>query len=89
MFFIKKFFFKKAQNKQDELSKLIEAFYNFDLEKSGYLSRQDLEYIVTTDGNPLAGKELQDFLNEGDFNRDGIIDYKAFAQILLADEDKM
>lgn len=46
--------------------KLQEAFYNFDDEKQGYLSIDDLRYIVTSDGNPLTGADLEEFLQEAD-----------------------
>ncbi len=107
-----------------------EAFYNFDEEKTGYLSIDDLRYIVTTgawavfrrkrwrelgeaaellalawsnkreeafvavltffslaDGNPLAGQDLEDFLAEADIFKNGVVDYKAFAQLLLSEDN--
>ena len=65
--FFPMFIFPSTQNQggnKSERQKLQEAFYNFDEEKQGYLSIDDLRYIVTTDGNPLAGQDLEEFLKE-------------------------
>ena len=77
----------QSKSNKSELEKLQEAFYNFDEEKTGYLSIDDLRYIVTTDGNPLSGADLEDFLAEADIYKNGVVDYKAFSEILLS-EDK-
>jgi calmodulin len=66
--------------------KLQEAFYNFDDEKQGYLSIDDLRYIVTSDGNPLTGADLEEFLQEADIFKNGVVDYKAFAALLLSED---
>lgn len=51
-----------------------------------YLSIDDLRYIVTTDGNPLSGQDLEEFLAEADIFKNGVVDYKAFAEMLLSEQ---
>ena len=58
----------------------------FFLLQQGYISIDDLRYIVTTDGNPLSGPDLEEFLQEADIYKNGVIDYKAFAGLLLAED---
>ncbi len=38
-----------------------------------YLSIDDLRYIVTTDGNPLSGQDLEEFLQEADIFKNGVV----------------
>ncbi len=61
-----------SKTNKTELEKLQEAFYNFDDEKQGYLSIDDLRYIVTSDGNPLTGTDLEEFLAEADIFKNGM-----------------
>lgn len=42
-------------------------------EKTGYLSIDDLRFIVTTDGNPLSGQDLEEFLAEADIFKNGVV----------------
>ncbi len=38
-----------------------------------YLSIDDLRYIVTSDGNPLSGQDLEEFLQEADIFKNGVV----------------
>ena len=58
-----------------------------DEEKQGYLSVDDVRYIVTSDGNPLSGQDLEEFLKEIDIHGNGVIDYGAVAVMLCAEFD--
>eukprot|EP00339_Tiarina_fusa_P012044 CAMPEP_0117034754 /NCGR_PEP_ID=MMETSP0472-20121206/24723_1 /TAXON_ID=693140 ORGANISM="Tiarina fusus, Strain LIS" /NCGR_SAMPLE_ID=MMETSP0472 /ASSEMBLY_ACC=CAM_ASM_000603 /LENGTH=74 /DNA_ID=CAMNT_0004744017 /DNA_START=31 /DNA_END=255 /DNA_ORIENTATION=- len=66
---------------------LQEAFFNFDEEKTGYVSIQTLRDLVTTDGEPMH--DVEDFLAEAEQFSDGRgnVDYKSFAECMLSGGD--
>lgn len=41
--------------------------------RGSYLSIDDLRYIVTSDGNPLSGQDLEEFLQEADIFKNGVV----------------
>ncbi len=43
--------------------------------------------LASSDGNPLSGQDLEDFLAEADIFKNGVVDYKAFAQLLLSEDN--
>jgi Ca2+-binding EF-hand superfamily protein len=67
---------------------LQEAFYNFDQDRDGYLTLDELRYIVTSDGEKMPNDEVEEFIQEaGSFSQDGYFDYKAFSNMLLSEEE--
>jgi len=67
---------------------LQEAFYNFDLDKDGYLTLDELRFIVTADGEKMSAAEADEFIAEAaNFASDGYVDYKTFATMMLSEDD--
>eukprot|EP01132_Coremiostelium_polycephalum_P000618 gene618-767_t len=67
----------------DPKTQLIEAFYNFDHEYSGYVSVEEFRGVLR-DGLPMSEAEITEFLTTADPNNTGYIDYKAFAAMLFS-----
>ena len=68
---------------EQEITQLIEAFYNFDLDKDGYLSTEELEHIMMDQAMCLSKAEADEFIAEGHPDQDGYVDYKALARFLV------
>lgn len=62
---------------------ILEAFKVFDTEGTGYILASDLKHIVTSIGNKLSKKSAEEMINEADLDKDGKIDYVAFAKLLV------
>jgi len=71
-------------NVQKEIEELSVAFYNFDLDKSGTITVEDLRWIVVGKGAKMSYEEADEFLAEIDFNQNGVIDYHAVSEFLVS-----
>ena len=71
---------KKHHINPDE--ELREAFRVFDKDGDGFISAAELRIVMTSLGEKLTDKEVEDMLNEADANNDGKIDYEG-KQVLL------
>jgi len=58
-----------AQNLDD----LKECFYNFDHDKDGYLTVDELRHLLTNVGDPMNGQEVEEILREADPQGTGMI----------------
>ena len=65
---------KKHHINPDE--ELREAFRVFDKDGDGFISAAELRIVMTSLGEKLTDKEVEDMLNEADANNDGKIDYE-------------
>ena len=80
---IKKFleyFYKSIKNEKDDI--LIEAFKTFDKDGTGIASINELKHMLTTVGNKLSQKEVEDLFNETGVDKSGYISYKKFINVI-------
>lgn len=69
-------FLKKSYKKPDKVkSDLKKAFQVFDLNGDGFISREELQKVLTKMGEKLTEKEVDEMLKKADKNGDGKIDY--------------
>jgi len=67
----------------DEQRLLEEAFFNFDTERSGFISVDEMRGLLR-DGQPMSESEIDEFIKTGDPSGSGWIDYKQFSAFLMA-----
>ena len=60
------------------------AYKIFDKKKDGVICCAELKHIMTNLGEGLSDNEIQEMMNEADLNRDGLLDYEEFLNIMLA-----
>jgi len=63
---------------------LMEAFYNFDEDKDGYISVEDMNVVMMTKGAKMSREESAAFCQEIDFHHNGQINYAEAINYLLA-----
>ncbi|KAK0043957.1 EF-hand calcium-binding domain-containing protein 7-like isoform X1 [Biomphalaria pfeifferi] len=63
---------------------LLKAFHKIDLNGDGYISLDELYKIMTTKGEKMSKDEVKDIIDEVDENKDGKLDYKEFAKMVLS-----
>jgi Ca2+-binding EF-hand superfamily protein len=64
---------------------LLDAFFNFDTDKDGYISVEDLVVHMMTKGAKMSREEATQFAQEVDFDHDGHVYYQEAADYLLQD----
>jgi len=69
-----------AKSARDQL---MDAFFNFDTDKDGYISCEDLIIHMMTKGAKMSREEATAFAQEVDFDHDGHIYYQEVADYLL------
>lgn len=60
----------------------------FDRDGNGYISAEELRYVVTTFGEVLTNEEAEELIAMFDKNKDGLLEYEEFvawAKTSLAD----
>ncbi|CAL1545221.1 unnamed protein product [Lymnaea stagnalis] len=62
---------------------LMKAFRKIDINGDGYISLDELLKIMTTRGEKMSRAEVKELIDEVDENKDGKLDYKEFAQMVL------
>ncbi|KAG5679868.1 hypothetical protein PVAND_009405 [Polypedilum vanderplanki] len=62
------------------------AFKVFDKDNNGFVSFDELKYILTSFGEKLTDEEVQDILHEADKDRNGKLDYEEFIAMYLEKE---
>lgn len=65
-----------------EEDELLECFRAFDKNNDGFISRQELEEVMSRLGENLSPQEISDMMNEADTNKDGQIDFKEFKKLI-------
>ena len=68
----------------DPEQELREAFRVFDKNGDGFISAEELRIVMTSLGERLTDKEVDDMLKEADSNNDGKIDYSGQLNILMS-----
>jgi len=61
----------------------MDAFFNFDMDKDGYISVEDLVITMMTKGAKMSREEATTFAQEVDFDHDGHVYYQEAADYLL------
>jgi len=73
---------------KSEKEALIDAFYNFDADKDGFISVEDMIVIMMTKGAKMNATEATAFAKEVDFDNDGHINYMEAIEFLLSANDQ-
>ncbi|XP_060606890.1 calmodulin-beta-like [Ruditapes philippinarum] len=73
---------KRAHNHPDPEADLREAFKVFDKDGDGFICAKELRVVMTSLGEKLTDKEVDDMLKEADINGDGKIDFDEFAAMM-------
>ncbi|KAJ7362123.1 hypothetical protein OS493_013214 [Desmophyllum pertusum] len=74
--------------RDDMEQNLRQAFRVFDRDGNGYISVDELRYVVTTFGEVLTNEEAEELIAMFDTNKDGLLEYEEFvswAKSSLAD----
>ncbi|KAL0091390.1 calmodulin [Phycomyces blakesleeanus] len=70
---------KSVFHDQDDL---VLCFQQFDKNKDGLISRQELEQVMADLGERMSPQEIKDMMDEADTNKDGFIDFEEFKHLL-------
>ncbi|KAI9024327.1 hypothetical protein CLU79DRAFT_746598 [Phycomyces nitens] len=70
---------KSIIHDQDDL---VLCFQQFDKNKDGLISRQELEQVMADLGERMTAQEIKDMMDEADTNKDGFIDFEEFKHLL-------
>lgn len=65
-------------SKDDMEQTLRQAFRVFDRDGNGYISTEELRYVVTTFGEKLTHEEAEELIAMFDKNKDGKLEYEEF-----------
>lgn len=76
---------KKMQDCDSE-DDLVDAFRAFDIDGNGCISANELKYVLANVGEKLTEEEIEEMIRETDTDGDGLIDYKEFIRILIAQQ---
>ncbi|XP_060596607.1 calmodulin-A-like isoform X2 [Ruditapes philippinarum] len=63
------------QRRADPEQEMREAFRVFDKDNNGYISADELRYVMTNLGEKLTDQEVAEMIREADMNGDGMVDY--------------
>lgn len=70
-------FLKRSYKKPDEIKlDLKKAFRILDINGDGFITREELQKVLTKMGETLTEKEVDEMMEKADKNRDGKIDYE-------------
>ena len=58
-----------------EVEEIADAFKIFDKNGDGFINAQELRQVMTSLGEHLTEKELEDMMKEADTDGDGLINY--------------
>ncbi|XP_044755713.1 calcium-binding protein E63-1 isoform X2 [Coccinella septempunctata] len=78
---------KQIQNlrpvlKADSCEDLLAAFKVFDLNKDGYITKDELKTAMETIGEVATDDQIDDFIVKADKDKDGKINYEEFVKML-------
>ncbi|GBG86742.1 hypothetical protein CBR_g41807 [Chara braunii] len=75
---------KKMKDLESEEDELKEAFMVFDKDQNGFISSQELMYVMMNLGEKLSKEEAEEMIKEAGSQSDGQINYEEFVKVLLA-----
>lgn len=61
---------------------LLEAFKIFDRDGNGYITLQNLTYIISRIDNNVTEKEVEEMMKEADLDKDGKISFDEFIKLM-------
>jgi len=70
----------RATDSEEEIK---EAFKVFDKDGNGYISAAELRQVMTSLGEKLTEKEVDEMIREADIDGDGQINYDEFVKMML------
>lgn len=80
-------FLRRSYKKPDEVkTELKKAFQVFDMNKDGFISREELHSVLTKMGEQLTEEEVDEMMEEADKNGDGKIDYEEYVETMYPKE---
>ncbi|MER7986969.1 EF-hand domain-containing protein [Streptomyces noursei] len=74
----------RKSKKTDSVDEIIEAFKVFDKDADGIISTVEVRHILTTLGDKLTDEEVNEMLQEADFDGDGQINYSDLVKIMTS-----
>lgn len=69
---------RKYKQMEDTQESVKEAFKMFDKDGDGFITSDELKYVMTNLGEKLTEEEADEMLREADTNGDGVINYEEF-----------
>ena len=76
----KSFCIKKFEKSKDCVDDIIDAFSVFDKDGEGLITAAEFRHILVNMGESLSDKELAEVMNDVDITKNGMINYKTFAE---------
>ena len=73
--------FKDANAEED----VKEAFRVFDRDGNGFISADELRYVMTSLGEKLSDEEVMEMIREADIDGDGQINYEEFVTMMTSE----
>lgn len=70
------------QEKPAQSDQLMRIFKKFDINRDGYISHDELSKVLTSMGEKMSPKEVDDIFSLADVNKDGKLDYAEFCRLL-------
>eukprot|EP00495_Collosphaeridae_sp_1-RS-2012_P009511 TRINITY_DN969_c0_g1_i1.p1 TRINITY_DN969_c0_g1~~TRINITY_DN969_c0_g1_i1.p1 ORF type:complete len:174 (-),score=26.33 TRINITY_DN969_c0_g1_i1:310-831(-) len=67
-----------AIRKKDSIERLTKAFKRFDKDNSGFIDTNELRRCLTSMGEALTRRQVDDMLSGLDINADGMVDFQEF-----------
>ncbi|OAF65065.1 CaBP5 [Intoshia linei] len=71
----------------DSEEEIREAFRVFDKDGNGYISKSELQHVMTNLGEKLTEEEVNEMIREADIDGDGRINYEEFVSMMTSNDD--
>ena len=75
-------FMADKMNRVDSPENIIDAFQAFDVEQKGFVSANELRYVLTTSGEKLKDQEMNEMIKLASVDGKGNIDYREFVKMM-------
>ncbi|TWW67769.1 Calmodulin-like protein 4 [Takifugu flavidus] len=72
----------RQMQQEDPEAEIFEAFRMTDKQKRGFIQASELRAKLTTLGEKLTNKEVDELFKEGNIKSNGIVNYKDFTQMV-------
>ncbi|KAK8661438.1 hypothetical protein V6N13_091042 [Hibiscus sabdariffa] len=77
-------FMAKKMKETDAEEELKEAFKVFDNDQNGYISANELRYVMINLGEKLTDEEVEQMIKEADLDGDGQVNYDDFVKMMTS-----
>ncbi|XP_060577948.1 calmodulin-A-like [Ruditapes philippinarum] len=74
----------RRMTEHNEPEELMEAFKVFDKDGNGYISEEELKYVMMNLGEKMTDDEVKEMMREADVDGDGQISYQEFVTMMTA-----